>query len=251
MTENLRLKITEGQAIEISDGSMWLPTNYDGSTTGVTTFTAADVTLLHKSAIQGGWKCSSPYADCTDYVRSFDTAGSSNAFICDPDSFDADGNAYGTKQCYENTTTSDDDTQALGIYYSWYAATGGQGTHDRSTNTTISICPKNWVMPKSNAYRNLINAYAISFPSDTDVQVFPFSFISGGLFSADRATPALQLSRGGYWTAEAVKPSGTDYYFNARYLYNQPVDNVFDQPAHVATSNTRKRNGATVRCIAK
>ena len=49
MTENLRLKLTAGQPIEISDGSMWLPTNYDGTTDYATAFTASDITTLNQS----------------------------------------------------------------------------------------------------------------------------------------------------------------------------------------------------------
>ena len=255
MTENLRLTLEEGKAIEISDGSMWLPTNYDGSTTSSTTFTLADIDTLSTYSEDGGWHCASPGGQhCNDIVRSLDTTGASSYSVCDPDNSGQTDKIPGTEECYETDTTLDGEVEKIGIYYNWYTATAGQGTVARNVETTISICPKGWLLPRANTLNNnrpswrylMESKYGIVFgstdPSTADVRVFPFSFIMGGYYQPDNYTIVNQHFRGRYSSPQVVHGSndaeGT--YYSNRYL---AIGESF-----VTGGTNRKRNGYTIRC---
>ena len=249
MTENLRLKITEGQAIEISDGSMWTPTNYDGSTIGVTTFTAADAATLRTRVENGGWRCTSPSdKNCNDVVRSFDTAGSSSFNICDPSDSGGADKIPGTEQCHETATTSDGDIQKIGVYYNYYTATAGRGTLETTETILTSLCPKGWVLPGMfttiaryrTSYQDLFTyTYGIELSSDSsisgDVRIFPFSMIQGGSFQPDNASPIRQRYRGDYMSRNVSNAT------NYRHLAVRE--------GSVNSETARKRMGDTIRCV--
>ena len=249
MTENLRLKITEGQAIEISDGSMWMPTNYDGSTIGVTTFTAADAATLRTRVENGGWQCASPSEQyCNDVVRSFDTAGSSSSYICDPTNAGGADKIPGTEQCYDTATTLDGDTQKIGVYYNYYTATAGRGTLETTETILTSLCPKGWVLPGMftaiaryrTSYQDLFTyTYGIELSSDSsisgDVRIFPFSMIQGGAFQPDNASPIDQKNRG--------------YYMNRNVSSALNYRHLIVREGAVNSGTARKREGDTIRCV--
>ena len=249
MTENLRLKITEGQAIEISDGSMWTPTNYDGSTIGVTTFTAADAATLRTRVENGGWRCTSPSdKNCNDVVRSFDTAGSSSFNICDPSDSGGADKIPGTEQCYDTAATLDGDVQQIGVYYNWYTATAGRGNVETAETVTTSLCPKGWILPgvvgaiqsRSSYLELFTNTYGIEFSSDTsissDVRIFPFSMIEAGFFLPDSASPVYQRYRGDYMSRNIASDTR-----NYRVL--------LVGEGYVRASGSRKREAKSIRCV--
>ena len=255
MTENLRLTLTAGQSIEISDGTTWLPTNYDGTTTGATTFTAADATTLRLAPGNGGWKCSG-VADngCVKIIRSFNTVGSEGANICDADGAAASTQTPGTDPCYETSSTLDGEVQQNGVYYNWYTATAGQGLTNSNAVPAVSICPRNWELPRLDnanthpSYRYLTSvAYGIAFDTvgSSDVRVFPFSFVFSGIFAADNASPSSQNLRGRNMTSNSARGSSD----NQGTYYNVAVTDFRENIAR-GTSN-RKRNGNTIRCAIK
>ncbi|MBQ3271216.1 hypothetical protein IJH10_01265 [Candidatus Saccharibacteria bacterium] len=247
MTENLRLKITEGQAIEISDGSMWMPTNYDGSTTNSTTLTANDVANLSTL-----WKCTSTGNDCTAIVRSLDTAGFDSVSICTS----GGGSTVGTDRCSESASTIDGDTQKIGVYYNWYTSTAGTGIIESGTTLpSVSICPKNWQMPGGNVttitgptYRKLLNAYGIT-PGYEDVsedmRKFPYSFITTGDYIPDYVTIQNFGAIGFYADKNSGHGSGDP---DGIYLNN----NKFQVGTGYARFTTRRRrDGTVIRCVAQ
>ena len=83
---------------------------------------------------------------------------------------------------------------AQGDYYSWKAATAGQGTTDIDDVIEIneSICPKGWRLPTSNSdsanysFGNLVKQYGYtgsnqSSTSDSTLLSSPLFFAHGGL----------------------------------------------------------------------
>ncbi|MBQ2643928.1 hypothetical protein IJG11_03420 [Candidatus Saccharibacteria bacterium] len=245
MTENLRLKITEGQAIEISDGSMWMPTNYDGSTTNSTTLTANDVANLSTL-----WKCSTNGYACNAIVRSLDTTGFDNVDIC------SSQGEIGTDQCSETADTIDGETQKIGVYYNWYTATAGTGIIESGTTLpSVSICPKNWQMPGGGnvttitgpTYWKLLNAYGITSGYEDvseDMRKFPYSFIITGRYVSDIATIAY-ADRGFYTTKNSAKSSGDpDGVIRNNVKLQIGV-------GYTRFTSTRRRDGTVIRCVAQ
>ncbi len=243
MTENLRLTLTAGKSIEISDGTTWLPTNYDGSTTYATTLTVADYDILPTA-----WGFTSNEPSTTDIVRSYDTKGSAGLYKCNS----PDIKVRGDRLCYETASTTDGDIQKIGVYYGWYTATAGQGTVARDTETTISICPKNWKLPPIDSntepsYAGLLHrAYSIgtttSSGPETKARSFPLSFIAGGFYINDEGASAMQQNnRIGYWSAT---PKGDNAsYVNAGFLIGYVSNGTIQTNA-----GDRKRQGHTIRC---
>ncbi len=239
MTENLRLTLTEGQAIEISDGSMWLPTNYDGTTTNSATLTWEDID-------DDIWYTVSVGADGASIVRSYDTAGSSGKNYCYRTAPESGSGLrpHGTEPCVETYDTYDGETQPIGVYYNWYTATAGQGTFDMGEEATISICPKNWELPSLNIGSPAFSEIYETYGGAVDVvKAFPISFITTGEFGADYGSP-LQYTSYGFFMTKTPEYRSTD---------NYPSDMnrgfVSSTGFRVSTIyQTRKRNGLTIRC---
>ena len=241
MTENLRLTLTEGKAIEISDGSMWLPTNYDGSTTNSTTLTVADYDDLLTI-----WGFTSNGRSGVEVVRSIDTWGFGGQNKCNYSEYS--GKVRLNEPCYNTALTNDGEIQKIGVTYNWYTATAGQGTLTRMTSTDISICPKNWQLPSAitstPSYLNLfLMTYNITNNSDESgakVSSFPFSSVSGGEYIVDTAaTFANQRRYGRYSTSEPKADSDIDM----RFLSTNGGSSL----NFYAT--TRKRASQSVRCV--
>ena len=235
MTENLRLTLTEGQAIEISDGSMWLPTNYDGTTTNSTTLTWEDLN-------DEVWYTVSKEADGANIVRSYNTAGSAGKNYCyrtTPES-GSGLRPHGTEACVETYNTYDGETQQIGVYYNWYTATAGQGTFDMGEETTISICPKNWELPSLNIGSPAFSEIYETYGGAVDVvKAFPISFITTGEFGADYGSPMQYTSHGPFTTKT---PNGENNYNVNRGFVNSTGLKIGTQ------YSSRKRNGDPVRC---
>ena len=152
---------------------------------------------------------------------------------------------------YSNLPSNDINRHyAAGDYYSWKAATAGQGTASITrTDVAESICPKGWRLPTSDSadvnygFGNLIKQYGYtgydqySNTSDAALLAAPLFFARGGaIYSA--GSPSSQGDRGIYWSSKAY--SYTDA---AHYLY-------FDNDS-VAPSTYGGRNaGYSVRCVA-
>ena len=210
MTENLRLTLEEGKAIEISDGSMWLPTNYDGSTTNTTTLTIADYDILPSV-----WSNTNNTQADIEIVRSFDTKGMGGQYKCNG----SDVKTRGTNLCYETIDTADNESQKVGVFYNIYTLTAGQRKVDSTSISTLSICPKNWVVPSmdtntSVSYGGLINnTYGLVYGVEGDgtkAQSFPLSFINSGFYITDTGSSVYaQMSYTGYLTST---PNGANQF---------------------------------------
>ena len=239
MTENLRLTLEEGKAIEISDGSMWLPTNYDGTTTNSTTLTVEDYDDLPTI-----WGFTGNGRPDIEVVRSINTWGFGGQNKCNYSEYSSKVRL--NELCYNTALTNDGETQKIGVFYNWYTATAGQGMLARVTDTDISICPKNWSLPSYRAsapsyYDLFLMTYGMtnSEGSGAKASSFPFSFVSGGEFITDiAATLGNQRQYGRYLTSEPKEDSNIDMHFLS-----------LSGGSHLNYYSTgRKRSGMSVRC---
>ena len=234
MTENLRLTLTEGEAIEISDGSMWLPTNYDGTTTNSTTLTISDYDILPSV-----WSTTSNTQSDIEIVRSFSTKDMAGQYKCN-----GTVKTRGTNLCYETINTADGESQRVGTFYNIYTLTAGQRKVESTDIATVSICPRNWVIPSIDtntavSYGGLINnAYGLTYGKSGDgtkARSFPLSFIVSGYYITD--TGASVFNQNGLARYYTSTPNGISQF-------------TFDVQSTTInrTSGERARMGLPVRC---
>ncbi|MBO7720594.1 hypothetical protein J6S35_03120, partial [Candidatus Saccharibacteria bacterium] len=143
--------------------------------------------------------------------------------------------------CTTNSSACDDQSMVLdsgndnyGAYYNWYAATAGTGTYETTTDTSYSICPKGWRLPKggdSGEFQTLYGKYNSStLLSGANGPNFTFAgWRIGGSMS--------------YTGTESYNWSNTAYYNHSAYTLYLSIWDVY--PAR----NAYKYQGSTVRCI--
>ena len=146
----------------------------------------------------------------------------------------ASGTSYNTSYVFDSGSTD------YGVYYSWYAATAGAGMQSQTGDTSTSVCPKGWRLPKggsSGEFQTLYNEYkgSTGTESSTNMQNIngPNLKLAGyrsGSSTSDAST------RGNYW-------SSTAYPIN--YVYFLYLDSSSVGPAY----GDLKYYGFTVRCI--
>lgn len=252
MTENLRLTLTEGQAIETSKGTMWTPANYNGTTTDTTTLTYADFDSAK-------WWTASPSQSELQHVRSYNNAGSAGHDVCaftEPDSGESGLHDRQHDECYETATTYDGETQTIGVYYNYYTASAGEMEWNSEAIADNSICPRNWVVPYNTGGNSttstrpgyvflLQTTYGIQFNAENSYQAassFPVSLIPGGLVKAELGQPRSQRVSGYYLVGNRTGTAGGVSGLNARFILANSSTNK------ISTSNARARHGISIRC---
>ena len=161
--------------------------------------------------------------------------------------------ANGITQTAGLSSLPTDDTNrhyAQGDYYSWKAATAGQGTISITAEQDVneSICPAGWRLPTSNSadanysFGNLIKQYGYSgsnqYSGVTDATLLasPLFFARGG--NVYSGSLGYQGSYGFSWSSRAFSFSGYAYY-----LY-------FDSSYVVPSDYGYRGSGFSVRCVA-
>ena len=138
------------------------------------------------------------------------------------------------------TLTADDGSHPeYGVFYNWYTATATYGGFNTTTDTSYSICPKGWRLPKggsSGDFANLRNNYYTSSAFGDDWTKFPLNYVLSGYRGGSKTGD--QGNYGYYWSST---PSNNNY---AYYLY---LNNSNVNP----TNYSRKYLGFTIRCIAE
>ncbi len=140
---------------------------------------------------------------------------------------------YNTKHIYIN-----EDKAEYGGYYSWFTATLGEGTKEMiSGETSYSICPKGWRLPKFTEFRNLI---AVSSGKMAEP---PANF---GVFAGrcvESGCPNANMGNAGYWwtSTAAPNPSYLDY-AGDMHGYNT---------GEFGAGSIYKGGGSSIRCIAR
>ena len=131
------------------------------------------------------------------------------------------------------------NTPSTGGYYSWYAATAGQGTSSSTGDVDGSICPKGWKLPynytvsNNKSYQELINKYSAT--SYTALEAAPLSFSRSGYYYS--GSLGSSGSGGYYWSSTA---SSATYAYNLRYYASAVLPQFEDY----------KYYGFSVRCVA-
>ena len=131
---------------------------------------------------------------------------------------------------------------AYGNYYNWYAATAGAGRYYMPERTTdSSICPKGWMLPKSegrNSMTRLLEIYDLHGDA-TDVSFVgllagaPFSFTLAGDYYYNGITGG-EEDWADYWTADVANLVAANFDVDLGGMnYNQ------------------KTAGLSVRCVAR
>lgn len=138
---------------------------------------------------------------------------------------------YNTANLYIN-----EDNVEYGGYYTWFAATAGEGTFNMSTgDVKQSICPKSWRLPKASDFVTIAGKY-----TPITAQQAPANFIKSGY--CDGACPQAVGSGSIWWSSTAgTVGEASQIYANDIHLN----DNSFSRGAYY------KGVGRSVRCISR
>ena len=144
-----------------------------------------------------------------------------------------------------NTSTDAANTQYMGNWYNWYAATAETGTWSMSSgNASGSICPKGWGLPENSGTQSwdnlLTTAYSIANSSagSQKMRSVPLSIIFSGSF---------------YWVNGGLYGRGTDgsYWSSTPYASTNSRRLVFNSTYVNPQGGYNKSYGFTVRCVAR
>ena len=151
--------------------------------------------------------------------------------------------------CITNSQACDDQLMTLnaddgshpeyGVFYNWYTATATYGGYNTTTDTSYSICPKGWRLPKgdiSGDFANLRNNYYTSSAFGNDWRKFPLNYVlSGDRYGSNTYD---QGNNGVYWSST---PNNNNYAY---------ILHLGDSYVHPTYSNN-KYIGLTIRCLAE
>ena len=219
---------------KLKDGNIWMTQNldYDLSVTSNQTLTPATSNVITTRTV-------TPVSWGSDYNSVYYKDGGDDYY------------ANGTTKTsgYSSLPANDINRHyAVGDYYSWKAATAGQGTTSiTDADVTESICPAGWRLPTSNSadanysFGNLVKQYGYtgtnqSGTTDATLLASPLFFARGGYVSS--GSLYYQGSDGRYWSSRAYSSSNNAYdlYFGSSRVY---------------PSNYNDRYyGFSVRCVA-
>ena len=136
-----------------------------------------------------------------------------------------------------------------GGYYSWFAATAGEGisSFPQYSTAKYSICPKGWRMPTGNEYISLVNIYD-SNRNGIMLQP-PLNFILGGgymngTYSCDGQTTAVEV-----WASTITNHASPNFL----YLYASGVKTHCGNGLCGCSNgcSCQKYTGFPIRCISK
>ena len=213
MSQNQTLTLTDSRdnktytVAKLSDGKCWMTQNLAiGSNDQTTTLTS----------------------DTSDVASSFTLPkGTTKAGSSGTGQSDGSGwhyTQYNTSEIYIHSS--------YGGYYSWYAATAGEGTQSKSSgDTEHSICPKGWRLPTSAEITTLTSG-GNSSPNKTNGKFDVYA----GLCDED-GCPRNNGSYGYWWSSTAY--SSTNAY------------NLYSNSSNFRLYDYNKGYGSSVRCVSR
>ena len=148
----------------------------------------------------------------------------------------------------DSSSHPDDDNydwEKTGVYYNWYAATGGTGTASMtSADASSSICPKGWRLPPqtgARSYDNLITTtYGIS--SGQTLVAAPFNFLVAGMYR-EYGSMYTTGQVGNYWQSTASGFASEADKLQINY-------NFYGYSVYPTNTSMGKNMGTSVRCVA-
>ena len=214
-----------------ADGTIsWTPTNVEGTCTG--TPTCSPNTINTTGQIDTNNKNAHSYnGNGSEGTRTIDTKA------CDKSTND---------KCPVTTTTT--ETQNIGTYYNYAAATAQSGTYTAGADAANSICPYGWRLPYATGtgtnksfYKLLFDTYGLAdndANSSTAAQSFPLSFVFSGGYFWDTGRGSVYYQGGsGYWWSSLSNGS------TASYNLSMGSSRLIPQ------SSNHKLFGRSVRCV--
>ena len=158
---------------------------------------------------------------------------------------DGAGSLYKTSGTPSNTSTDAANTQYMGNWYNWYAATAETGTWSMSSgNASGSICPKGWGLPENSGTQSwdnlLTTAYSIANSSagSQKMRSVPLSIIFSGFYNWINGGLSDRGTNGGYWSSTPYAST------NSRSL-------GFSSTNLGPQGGSNKSGGLAVRCVAR
>jgi len=149
------------------------------------------------------------------------------------------GNTY-------QTTTYDGETQKIGTYYNFQAATIGTGAAltDDGEQAPDSFCPAGWQLPIGNtqnvdkAFQKLLNSYSISNNSEGSAAArkYPLSYLLSGSYYWGSGR-LYDLGSSGNWWSGTFEEEGGAYGLD---IYEDEI---------YADDNRSMGNGFPLRCV--
>ena len=128
-----------------------------------------------------------------------------------------------------------------GNYYNWSASVASNNTSSyvsQNIDADNSICPKGWRLPKTTAseFKNLVFSYGIITSNALDLHNSPLYFVRSGFVNSGSF---YSVASGGYYWSDTVYSDKDSYslQFGSNYLNS--------------ATNSGRRNGFSVRCIAE
>ncbi len=144
------------------------------------------------------------------------------------------------------TTTYDGETQKIGTYYNFQAATIGTGASltEQYDEAPDSFCPIGWQLPIGNtqnvdkAFQKLLNSYNISSNSagSNAGRSYPLSYLLSGNYYWDYGRLGDLGSRGRWWSS-TIEGEGSAYNLNIH------EDGIY------AGDNRNMNYGFPLRCV--
>ena len=123
--------------------------------------------------------------------------------------------------------------ESAGVYYNWYAATGGTGITTLTTGeASASICPKGWRLPASGntkSFTGLFAAYgngSSNTPATASMITTPLNFTRAGYYRSNTtSSPASRTTSGRYWASYTTRASYAAYMsFSNNAVYPSQAD---------------------------
>ncbi len=156
------------------------------------------------------------------------------------------GGATTVGATYQTTTYNDGETQKIGTYYNFQAATIGTGASLTTSGSQApeSFCPVGWQLPTGNnqnvnkAFQKLLNSYNITNNSGGSVAArkYPLSYLLSGYYRWSDGR-LYSLGSYGYWWFNTLEEGG-----NAYRLYIREVGINAD-------ANGNMNYGFPLRCV--
>ncbi len=153
----------------------------------------------------------------------------------------------------------DSDTQTVGTYFNWKAATGGIGDTTNTSRLDDSVCPKGWQLPvdatSGKSYRHLIESYydgVYGYAGSTYKETINGAHIYAISQALRRAPLSITLS--GYfqfYSSKTVGVASYGYFWSSTSSSTTSARNLYflSNALHPQTYNN-KGYGFPVRCVA-
>lgn len=182
------------------------------------------------------------------YDNGSDWVKNENMYISDSDQGGAgDESHYQSSGTPTNVKGDNPETQYMGNWYNWYAATVESGTWEMTSgNATDSICPAGWQLPVNGASNDkswgklLTTSYGITSDvlGSQKTRSYPLSIIFSGYYNWASGGLVNRGTNGAYW-------SSTPYTYTSSHYLNSYSTNVGPQ------AGVNKTYGFTVRCVTR